>query len=200
MRVSKKPVILCLILAILVFAGCFLLNRGYDYFMKKAYPIEYAEIVAKEATANQLDPALVYSVIKVESNFNPDAVSRAGAIGLMQITPDTFEWLQTKLKSDAKYETQELLNPEINIRYGCKFLSILLEKYGNERTALSAYNAGIGNVNSWLKDPDISQDGTMLDNIPYEETRNYVNAVLKNYKEYSNLYQFNDKGEVIEND
>lgn len=199
MRVSKKVVTACLILALLLIAGCFLLNRGYDYFMKKIYPVEYSETVAKEATANQLDPALVYSVIKVESNFDADAVSRAGAIGLMQITPDTFDWLQTKLKSDIKYETEDLCNPEVNIRYGCKFLAILLEKYGNERTALSAYNAGIGTVNSWLKDPNISQDGAALDSIPYEETRKYVDAVLKNYKEYSKLYQFNSKGEVMDN-
>lgn len=199
MRVSKKAVIVCLVLIFLVIAGCFLLNRGNDYFMKKAYPLEYTETVAKEASANKLDPALVYSVIKVESNFNADAVSHAGAIGLMQLTPDTFEWLQTKLKSDTKYVKEDLCKPAVNIRYGCKFLSILLQKYGSERTALSAYNAGIGTVNSWLKDPGISQDGAELDSIPYEETRNYVDAVLDNYKEYSKLYQFNSKGEVIDN-
>ena len=197
MKVFKKTVITCIILVILILLGCFFLNHGYEYFMKRAYPVAYTETVAKEATANHLEPAFVYSVMKTESNFNADAKSHAGAIGLMQLTPDTFEWLQTKLKSDIKYTTEDLNKPEINIRYGCKFLSFLLEKYSRKRTALSAYNAGIGTVNSWLKDPNISQDGAMLDSIPYEETRKYVDAVLKNYDEYSKLYQFNSKGEII---
>jgi soluble lytic murein transglycosylase len=195
MRRFKKTMMICVILIVLILLGCFFLNHGYQYFMKKAYPLAYTETVAKEATANHLDPALIYSVMKTESNFNADAKSRAGAIGLMQLTPDTFEWLQTKLKSDTKYTNQDLYTPEINIRYGCKFISLLLEKYSNRRTALSAYNAGIGTVNSWLKDPNISQDGATLDSIPYEETRKYVESVLRNYDSYSTLYQFNTKGE-----
>ncbi len=195
MKVFKKVFVTCLILAVLLLLGYFALNHGYNNFMKKAYPLEYTDIVAKEATANQLDPALVYSVMKVESNFDPDAESHAGAIGLMQLTPDTFEWVQTKLKSDTKYTEADLYTPEINVRYGCKLLSLLLNKYSQKGTALSAYNAGIGTVNSWLKNPDISKDGETLDNIPYAETRKYVDAVLKNYDNYKKLYQFNSKGE-----
>lgn len=195
MKRYKKAVITCTALAILLIIGYFTLNHGYEYFMKKAYPLKYTQIVAKEATANHLEPALVYSVIKAESNFDADVTSHAGAIGLMQLTPDTFEWLQTKLKSETKYTAQDLTAPEVNIRYGCKFLSILIEKYSQKRTALSAYNAGIGTVNSWLSDPSISQDGVTLGNIPYAETRKYVSAVLENYDKYSTLYQFNSKGE-----
>jgi soluble lytic murein transglycosylase len=165
--------------------------------MRSAYPLKYSDIVAKEATKNNLDPAMVYSVIKAESNFDPDAKSRAGAIGLMQLTPDTFDWLQTKLKTDEKYTENDLYTPEINIRYGCKFLSILFNKYSKQATALCAYNAGIGTVNAWLKDPDISKDGVTLDKIPFEETRNYVEVVLKNYENYKKTYQFNDKGESV---
>jgi soluble lytic murein transglycosylase len=191
----KKTVIAGIILAIFILLGCFFLNRGYNYFMKRAYPLAYTETVAKEAMANHLEPALVYSVIKAESNFDADAKSRAGAIGLMQLTPDTFDWLQTKLKSDTKYTAEDLSNPEINIRYGCKFLSLLFQKYSRKQTALSAYNAGPSKVDSWLKDPTISQDGETLASIPYEETRRYVDAVLGNYDKYSTLYQFNSKGE-----
>ncbi len=197
MKRFKKTAIAVAGLAILIFIGYFFLNHGYEYFMKKAYPLKYTQIVSREAAANHLEPALVYSVIKAESNFDADAESHAGAIGLMQLTPDTFEWLQTKLKSDAKYTTEDLKVPEINIRYGCKFLSLLLERYDQKRTALSAYNAGIGTVNSWLKDAGISQDGVSLDHIPYEETRKYVDAVLENYDKYSTLYKFNSKGESI---
>lgn len=198
MKIFKKILIACAVAAILLLLGYFALSRGYDFFMKKAYPLQYTDIVAKEATANGLDPALVYSVIKAESNFDPDARSHAGAVGLMQMTPDTFEWVQTKLKSDTKYTEKDLYTPEVNIRYGCKLLSMLLEKYSRKATALSAYNAGIGTVNAWLKNPNISKDGAAIDNIPYEETRNYVDAVLKNYDNYSKLYQFNSKGENID--
>ncbi len=195
MKKYKKTAIVCAVLVLLLFIGSFFLNRGYEYFMKKAYPIKYTQTVEKEAAANHLDPALVYSVIKAESNFNADAMSRAGAIGLMQLTPDTFDWLQTKLKSETKYTAEDLKTPEINIRYGCRFLSLLLEKYPQKRTALSAYNAGIGTVNIWLKDSSISQDGATLNSIPYAETRKYVDAVLQNYDKYTNLYQFNSRGE-----
>nr|WP_319487924.1 lytic transglycosylase domain-containing protein [uncultured Caproiciproducens sp.] len=198
MKVFKKVFFACVAAAILLLFGYFALSRGYDYFMKKAYPLQYTDLVAQEATANGLDPALVYSVIKAESNFDPDAQSHAGAIGLMQMTPDTFAWVQTKLKSDTEFTEKDLYTPEINIRYGCKLLSILLEKYSQKATALSAYNAGVGTVNAWLKNPNISKDGAVLDNIPYEETRNYVVAVLKNYDNYSKLYQFNSKGENID--
>ena len=198
MKISKKILIACAAAAILLLLGYFALSRGYDFFMKKAYPLQYTDIVAKEATANGLDPALVYSVIKAESNFDPDARSHAGAVGLMQMTPDTFEWVQTKLKSDTKYTEKDLYTPEVNIRYGCKLLAMLLEKYSRKTTALSAYNAGIGTVNAWLKNPNISKDGAVLDNIPYEETKKYVDAVLKNYDNYSKLYQFNSKGENID--
>lgn len=195
MKVFKKVIVTSVILAVLLLGGYFALSQGYDYFMKKAYPLQYTDIVAKEAAANHLDPAFVYSVIKTESNFNPNALSHAGAIGLMQLTPDTFEWVQTKLKSDTKFTNADLYTPEINIRYGCKLLSMLLNEYTQEGTALSAYNAGRSKVNSWLKNQDISKDGATLDIIPYEETRNYVDAVLENYNNYKKLYQFNSKGE-----
>lgn len=197
MKRYKRILRICAIAAALLLLGWFFLNREYKYFMRSAYPLKYSDIVAKEATKNNLDPAMVYSVIKAESNFDPDAKSRAGAIGLMQLTPDTFDWLQTKLKTDEKYTENDLYTPEINIRYGCKFLSILFNKYSKQATALCAYNAGIGTVNAWLKDPDISKDGVTLDKIPFEETRNYVEIVLKNYENYKKTYQFNDKGESV---
>ncbi len=198
MKRLNKTAVTCVILAGLIVIGCFLIRNGNEYFMKRAYPLNYTDIVAKEATKNHLDPAFVYSVIKTESNFKPDALSRAGAVGLMQITPDTFEWLQTKLKSDTVYTSEDLFMPEINIRYGCKFLSLLLEKYDKRETALCAYNAGMGTVNSWLKDTNISTDGETIGHIPYQETRSYVESVLNNYQNYSKLYQFNSKGEEID--
>lgn len=190
MRMNKKTVLTLGLLILLVFAGIFALRFGYDRFMKRMYPLKYSEIISQEARKNGLDPALVYSVVKAESGFDPEAKSHAGAVGLMQLTPDTFEWLQGRQEQDEAYKSEDLYTPEINIRYGCSFLALLLEKYGSLRTALCAYNAGIGTVNGWLEDPKVSKDGSSLDAIPYGETEKYVDAVLENYRHYQKLYQF----------
>jgi len=104
--------------------------------------------------------------------------------------PATFEWMQTKTKSTAKLTTNDLLQPEINIQYGCKYLATMLKEFKNQKTAICAYNAGIGTVNNWLKDSNVSKDGTTLEKVPYPETEKYVAAVLKNYEIYTKLYQF----------
>lgn len=186
----KKLFFACVSLLLLAAVGYGMLTNGYDYFMKKIYPIEYRELVEQAAAENNLDQALVYAMIKAESDFNPNARSHAGAVGLMQITPPTFEWLQTKLKSDTVLTEDDLLVPETNIRYGCHFLSILLNMYSEQKTAICAYNAGIGTVNRWLADSGISADGENLDRIPYPETDQYSTAVLKNYQIYKKLYHF----------
>ena len=95
MRRSVKTILLLIVLVVI---GAAVLRLGHDYFMRTAYPLGYREIVEEEARAQGVDPALVYAVMKAESNFDPDATSHAGARGLMQITPDTFDWLQTKLR------------------------------------------------------------------------------------------------------
>ncbi len=179
-----------LLLVLLIVSAVYALKIEHKKLLKKAYPLGYSDIVTKESSANGIEPALVYSVIRAESNFNPDAKSAAGAIGLMQITPDTFEWLQTKLKPEKEYTENDLYDPSVNIKYGCKFLSILLGKYSSRRTALCAYNAGIGTVNSWLSDPSVSTDGKNLTNIPYKETKNYALSVENNYNQYNELYDF----------
>lgn len=190
----KRWVKTFLLLAILVLVGTFVLRAGHDYFLRAAYPLGYSDIVEEEARTQGVNPALVYAVMKAESNFDPEATSHAGARGLMQITPDTFDWLQTKLREDASYTEDDLYTPRVNIRYGCKFLQILQDKYTAKATALSAYNAGIGTVNTWLNNPDVSQDGVTLDRIPYPETEDYVEAVLWNYQKYQELYQFDETG------
>lgn len=184
----KKTGIVLLVLAILLVGGVFALNRGYDYFMRMSYPTEFAEIVSAEAEKNDLDPALVFAVIRTESRFEPDARSHADAYGLMQITPNTFTWLQTWLKGDRDYKTEDLYDPQINIRYGSKLLRILLDQFESWETALCAYNAGIGTVNSWLSDSEVSSDGKTIPDIPYPETKNYVRNVMKDYQKYKELY------------
>ncbi len=178
-----------LFLLLLLAAAAAVLRLGYLKLMKAAYPQGYSEIVTAEANADGLDPMLVYSVIRAESSFDPDAQSHAGALGLMQLTPDTLEWLQKLRPSDMTYTEKDLFTPRVNIRYGCHFLEFLLKKYGDRRTALCAYNAGIGTVNSWLKNSDYSENGRRLKKIPYPETQKYVTAVEQNIQNYNNLYR-----------
>ena len=174
------------LLAALLIAAAVLLRLGYNQFQKSVYPLRYSELVEENAKEYDLEPALVYAVIRAESSFDPDAHSRAGALGLMQLMPETFDWLQEQ--SGTQYTEQDILRPEVNIRFGCRYLSMMTQKYGVRRTALCAYNAGGGAVDSWLEDPQLSSDGKNLNRIPYPETANYADAVEQNYDQYKKLY------------
>ncbi|MCI9575781.1 MAG: lytic transglycosylase domain-containing protein [Clostridiales bacterium] len=159
-----------------------------EIFAKKMYPEKYAEFVVPEAIKNGLEPELVYAIIKAESDFNPEAVSSVGAMGLMQMTPSTFEWVQTMIPSDPAYEKEALFDPEVSIRYGCKYLAWNLKKFGDLETALCAYNAGPGNVSQWLKTKQYSTDGKTLQYIPFKDTEAYVENVMRYYEKYKELY------------
>lgn len=154
--------------------------------IQTVYPRQYAELVEENAEAFELDEALLYALIKTESGFDKDAVSSVGAMGLTQITPDTFRWLQTK--TGESYEDEALFEPEISVYYGAYFLNMLLDEFGNTETALAAYHAGRGRVNEWLADPRISPDGVVLEKIPYKDTAGYVKKVMKNTEKYKNIY------------
>lgn len=176
-------VVFCLACAAVVFTP--LKNEA----LKLLYPLKYTAIVEQEAEKYDLDPVLVYAVIKTESGFDPDAYSRAGAKGLMQMTDETFAWMQEILGEEGMYAPEDLYDPEISVRYGCALLSRLLQYYGNRETALCAYNAGMGNVSSWLEDPDHSEDGETIFYIPFEETKNYVKKVARAESMYRELYE-----------
>lgn len=168
--------------------GIYFVSGGEKQIQKSIHPMSYSEIVEREAQNYDVDPLLVYSVIKAESNFKADAISGAGAMGLMQIMPETYEWLALKT-GETEVSKEDLLNPEINIKYGCLFLSILIEKYPQLKSAVAAYNAGVGNVDNWLHDLTITPDGENLENIPFPETKKYTEKVLSNYQIYQRLYQ-----------
>lgn len=165
----------------LLFAGCRAL-------LKSIYPLKYGEQVAAAAEETGLSPALLYAVIKTESNFDPNARSHAGAVGLMQMIPETFQWIQRYVHGEELYGDETLSDPEVNIRYGSIVLQYLTEKYGDEKTALYAYNAGSGNVDKWLGDPRYSNDGKTLHTIPFGETRRYVERIETAQKIYRKLY------------
>lgn len=153
---------------------------GYETSQRFKYPVAYSDYIAKYSKENDLDPYLVMAVIKVESNFVPDAHSGVAG-GLMQLTVETAEWNANALGvSDYDY-----MDPETNIRFGCHYLRHLIDIYGNIDTALAAYNGGMGNVSAWLSDERYSSDGVSLDYIPFSETRNYVVKVNSSWEHYS---------------
>lgn len=179
---------------IAVIAVCFtsshLMNKNNQEFLKTQYPIKYSEYVEEYCRKYNVSKALVYAVIRTESGFREDAGSSAGALGLMQIIPETFEWLQLMREAVGDYVTDDLYKPEINIDYGVYFLSYLLEKYESEECAVAAYNAGFGAVDEWLETPENSSDGIHLDYIPFDETREYVKRVESAKEMYQQIYGF----------
>lgn len=159
-----------------------------ERYLKAEYPRRYSQYVEEYAAAYQVEPALVYAVIKNESGFNERAVSNIGAMGLMQMTPETFEWVQGKEGNSAVLDSGSLYAPDINIHYGTYFLSLLLAEFGSQDTALAAYHAGRSNVKKWLADPSDSRDGRTLYHIPFGNTRVYVRKVGQAAQIYRELY------------
>ena len=157
------------------------LITGYNTGQKTTYPVAYSEYIYKYANKNDLDPYLVMAVIKVESNFVPEAHS-GYAGGLMQLTEETAQWNA----DDMGITYFDYMDPETNIMLGCHYLKHLIDTYDNIDTALAAYNGGMGNVASWLADSRYSSDGKTLNDIPFPETKNYVvkvNDAWLHYKE-----------------
>lgn len=175
------------LLLVMLAAAVWGLRAGYTRYMRSAYPVEYEEYVETYAAEYGLPPSLLYAVIRTESDFNPEAVSSAGAVGLMQLTEDTFSWAQYRSGVEELPQEQRF-DPETSIHYGSCVLALLEEMYGVRETALAAYNAGMGNVNRWLTDEAYSDDGRTLKEIPYPETRHYVEKVLKAQEMYQRLY------------
>lgn len=178
-----KTAIIIFIAAAVLFGAFAVTGKN---IMKLLYPMKYTEFVEQYSAEFGIDPNLLLAVIKTESSFDSDAVSHADAVGLTQITPETFEWLKWKLGEEDK--DLNLLDPETSIKYGAFFLSYLLEEFQNTDTALAAYHAGRGRVNGWLKDETLSPDGKTLLKIPISETAHYVKKVNKALNVYSNLY------------
>lgn len=181
------------ILVLVIFAGAILFMLGHfnedtkDKLEKLNYPTDYSEYVEKAASDYGLEPSIIYSIIRTESNFNPDAQSNAGAYGIMQIMPSSFDWLQELRGEEGKYDADTLFEPEICIDYGSYLLKYFYDYYGNEQCAVAAYNAGFV-VSDWLADPQYSSDGETLNDIPYPETNDYVTKVQSAKEMYEKLY------------
>lgn len=151
------------------------------------FPLKYQDTIRKYSQKYGLDPYLVLAVIKVESNFMPEAVSPKKARGLMQITEKTGKWGAGQIQL-THYSVEKLFDPEINIQIGCWYLSVLYQEFEDTDLVLAAYNGGSGNVSQWLKDSSLSSSGKRLDKIPFSETRNYVKKVKNSRFVYKKLY------------
>ena len=171
--------ILILITYFIVFHVFGLKTRILEYF----YPREYSEYVNTYAEEYNIDSLLIFAIIKAESNFNTQAKSHNKAQGLMQLMENTAVELSGE-------ENINLYDAETNIKLGTSYFAKLLEKYNYEiGIALAAYNAGMGNVDTWIERGIIKSDGSDLENIPYKETNMYVRKILNNYKIYKELYK-----------
>ena len=155
---------------------------------KNTYKTEYLDIVEKECEKYNIDKVEVLSIIKAESDFKADAVSKKGAIGLMQLTPDTAQWCAKNLDMENVDES-DLYVPEINIKLGVFYYNYLMQRYNNIDTAIAAYNGGMGNVDKWLKDKNYSDDGIRIKSTPYPETTRYITKIDNNIKIYKLLYK-----------
>ncbi|MBQ8619275.1 MAG: lytic transglycosylase domain-containing protein [Clostridia bacterium] len=154
------------------------------------HPLEYAGLITQYALAQDLDPALVSAVILCESSFNPQAESRLGARGLMQLMEDIAGWVAHKLgEDDASYTFDRLYDAETNIRFGTWYLGYLSRRFDGDATKIvCAYHAGQGNVDAWLKNPEYSSDGVSLDVIPTQDTSAYASRVLRARDVYRKYY------------
>jgi soluble lytic murein transglycosylase len=167
--------------AVLALAGvaAWVVEAEPDWYLRTRYPLEYEHILRTHAENHGLDPALLAAVVYVESRFDPNAESTAGAIGLMQLLPDTAKGIALRTGGDA-FVVADLRDPEINVRYGSWYLNHLRDRFGRTDLALAAYHAGPGNVERW------QDEGS---GVAFPETRDYVRRVTELERIYSRVYR-----------
>lgn len=158
------------------------------WYARLWYPLEYEEPIRAEAARYDLDPALVAAVINTESGFAPDSRSGAGAVGLMQVLPDTARFIARQPDRPSP-SPERLAEPEVNIAYGARYLRYLIDRYGTVGLALAAYNGGPANVNAWIEKAQAA-GGTLTvpDDIPFTETRGFVSRVQRAVPIYHRAY------------
>lgn len=193
---SRRALVIA-ILAVAAIGIGFLADFIITCFEKHAYPREYAEYVEAYAEQYGVPETLVFAIIRTESSFDSGAVSSAGAVGLMQILPDTFEWLTNEILFDH-LESGMLYDPETNIKYGTYLLSRYYDRYGDWKLVFAAYNGGPGNLDKWLEDPEYADGEGGLKKIPFRETRNYIRKVTDAWDTYERLYGEEYQAETVQ--
>lgn len=184
MRKPRRKRWFALVLVILVL----ILFYQSDWMGRMIYPIRYREEIEVASANVGVDPYLVAAVIRVESNFRPDRESSKGAMGVMQVMPDTAQWMFER-ENFGSYRLKDLSKPELNIQVGTAYLGLLHQQFQYDQVkAVASYNAGPGNVNKWLSNEVWDGRLETADDIPFGETRRYVNKVMYYYKKYLDLY------------
>jgi soluble lytic murein transglycosylase len=184
MKVQHKKYILIFLLVLLL--GVLFYQN--NWVAKWMYPIKYRDEIEANATKFDVDPLLIAAIIRVESNYRPNLVSNKGAIGLMQLMPDTANWIQ-RMEGFQNLPDNALYVPNSNIMLGVKYVDLLQHQYNNNiAEVLAAYNAGPGNVSKW-RDANV-WDGKLenIDQIRFWETRKYVDRVVYYYTKYQKIY------------
>lgn len=185
MTKSLKFILIGLIILFIVIYLLFGIIKIQDIIKKQLYPREYEEIVKKYSEEYNVEDNLIFAIIKAESNFKETSKSSKGAIGLMQLMYETAE--EVALSLDMEINEEMLYDPETNIMLGTKYFSNLMNKYNCIPVALAAYNAGSGNVDTWIDGGIIKEDGSDIENIPFKETNNYVRKILRDYEIYKQM-------------
>jgi soluble lytic murein transglycosylase len=185
-RLRGPGVVLIVVVALGALAIAF--GSSLDHTVRRlALPLSNEQVIREQAAAKHLDPALIAAVIYAETKFDP-RTSPAGAEGLMQIEPATAEFL-AKLSGGYRFQTSDLATPSVNVAYGSYYLRYLLDHYdGDEMLAVAAYNAGLANVDSWVARARGEGKSLTVGEIPFGETRAYVQRVLQAQREYRSLY------------
>lgn len=183
--IIKIPTILLIIILLLL--TLYKVLNIEEKILLYLYPKKYEEYVYKYSKELNIDPMLTFAIIKTESNFEEKSESTSGAIGLMQLMETTAEEQAKKL--NMEYKKEMLYNPEINLKLGLNYFNVLLDYYNqNYILAFAAYNAGLGNVQKWIKEGTIKENGSDIENIPFKETNMYVRKIIRNYEIYTKLY------------
>jgi soluble lytic murein transglycosylase len=185
----RRQALLLLAFLVVVGLGALALRPLFTSAVHKLteLPLRHADVIRAQASEKRLDPSLVAGVIYAESKFN-DSTSSAGALGLMQLLPSTADFIAQR-SGGTRFTTADLATPEINIAYGSWYLRYLLHRYGGDEVlALAAYNGGMGNVDRWVADAGASGRRLQVTDIPFPETRAYVQRVLDARAEYRRTY------------
>lgn len=174
------------ILFVLILSMLLLSQMGW--FWKLLYPLKYEEAIIESARKYQLDPSLVAAIVFVESKYVPTASSYRGAMGLMQIMPDTGKWIAGQL-GIKDFDKNMLFDPVTNVFFGCWYLANLQQEFNNDLiVVLAAYNAGRGNVKRWLESNTWDGCQESINQLPFPETRRYIQQVLAVYEKYRQIY------------
>ena len=189
-RVVRRGWLIGVVLALAGLAlGWYAVHQAMpDWYARLWYPLEYEELIVLEARRADLDPALVAAVINTESGFAPDSRSSQGAIGLMQLQPETAAFIASQPDRPSP-PPQPLEDPAVNIAYGTHYLRDLIDRYGSVPLALAAYNAGPTNVTGWID--EAARRGEELEvpaDVPFGETRDFVGTVLDTTPIYARAY------------